>query len=84
MICKLSFLVVVSLAMEVRSFCEPNYYGPQCTVPCTLPSGREINYECDPATGKRRCRAGKILNIVLFLRFLTIIVVQNMQLLLIG
>ncbi|XP_064605715.1 uncharacterized protein LOC135470608 [Liolophura sinensis] len=42
-----------------RPFCEPNYYGPSCSVYCKSDPGCDSGYfTCDPKTGEKLCSEG--------------------------
>lgn len=42
-----------------RPFCEPNYYGPSCSVYCKSDTGCDSGFfTCDPRTGEKLCSEG--------------------------
>ncbi|XP_046354294.2 uncharacterized protein LOC124133797 isoform X2 [Haliotis rufescens] len=45
-----------SLIVDVKSYCDPNYYGAQCSVFCS-PSTKG-RYTCHPYTGAKTCAPG--------------------------
>ncbi|XP_074654184.1 uncharacterized protein LOC141908184 [Tubulanus polymorphus] len=47
-----------SLTIEVKAFCNPNYYGPQCTIKCMNQDDANGHYLCDEETGERKCLPG--------------------------
>ncbi|PVD33964.1 hypothetical protein C0Q70_05226 [Pomacea canaliculata] len=46
------------LNLEMKVFCDVNYYGPQCAVHCVAADDDSGHYTCDPITGQRICRFG--------------------------
>ncbi|XP_046573989.1 fibropellin-1-like [Haliotis rubra] len=45
-----------SLLVELRSYCDPNYYGKQCAVFCS--ASTKGRYTCHPYTGAKICTPG--------------------------
>ncbi|BFZ08930.1 hypothetical protein BsWGS_11969 [Bradybaena similaris] len=46
------------LVFQIRIYCEPNYYNPNCTQFCLASDGPNGHYTCDPNTGAKICLPG--------------------------
>ena len=46
--------------MRLRLYCHLNYYNAQCSQYCVADDGPKQHYTCDPVTGNKSCRPGKI------------------------
>ncbi|KAI0241422.1 hypothetical protein LSAT2_027674 [Lamellibrachia satsuma] len=47
-----------SLTLNLRLYCNQNYYNQRCDQFCKASSGPKQHYTCDPDTGDKMCRPG--------------------------
>ncbi|XP_060581939.1 delta-like protein B [Ruditapes philippinarum] len=48
-----------SLSLTFKVYCDPMYYGPDCTVFCQPKDDYRGHYTCHNKTGEKLCIAGK-------------------------
>ena len=52
-------MFVSRLDIQVRMYCEANYYGSSCSTYCLAQDSSRGHYVCDDKTGDKICHKGQ-------------------------